>query len=214
MNATAVGLFVVVALAVGRPALAQLPGLDRNVHHALGGLRSARWNGDLILCGLPSDYRRLHGYRVHESGSTMVVLDDDGATSWVDMSAISTQGGIELGKAVTLAVRPGREPSTFIAGRIHIDPVDPLTGKIARRPFDSVLGTVEAIQGGTITFRTYEGRLLHADASRMPGRARIHVNDRGALTYERGPKRHVTALWLEPRESQPAAGRPRFAGGR
>ena len=106
-----------------------------------------------ILSGLPGEYRTLHGYRVHGSGSTMIVLADDGTTSSVDMSAIHTQDPIELGKAVTLAVKPGREPNSFIAGRIQADPADPSTGKIARRPFDSVQGTVEAIQDSTIRFR-------------------------------------------------------------
>jgi hypothetical protein len=159
-----------------------------------------------ILSGLPAEYRRLHGYRVHGSGATMIVLADDGTTSPVDMSAIGTQvkNPLELGQAMALAVKPGREPNSFIAGRIQLDPADPSTGKIARRPFDSVQGTVEAIQGSTITFRTSEGRLLQTDASQMLGAAAIRVNDRGALTYERGPKQ-ITALWLERQEIQPSA---------
>jgi hypothetical protein len=165
--------------------------------------RRARGGRD-ILSGLPGEYRRLHGHRVHGSGATMIVLGDDGTTSSVDMSAIRTQDFIELGQAVTLAVKPGREPNSFIAGRIQLDPADPSTGKIARRPFDSVQGTVEAIQGSTITFRTSEGRLLQTDASQMLGAAAIRVNDRGALTYERGPKQ-ITALWLERQDIQPSA---------
>jgi hypothetical protein len=159
-----------------------------------------------ILSGLPAEYRRLHGYRVHGSGATMIVLADDGTTSPVDMSAIGTQvkNPLELGQAVALAVKPGREPNSFIAGRIQLDPADPSTGKIARRPFDSVQGMVEAIQGSTITFRTSEGRLLQTDASQMLGAAAIRVNDRGALTYERGPKQ-ITALWLERQDIQPSA---------
>lgn len=158
-----------------------------------------------ILSGLPGEYRRLHGYRVHGSGSTMIVLADDGTTSSVDMSAIRTQDPIELGEAVTLAVKPGREPNSFIAGRIHADPADPTTGTIARRPFDSVQGTVEAIHGSTIRFRTSDGLVLRVDASRMPGGAAIQVNDWGALTYERGPNRQIIALWLERQEIQPSA---------
>jgi hypothetical protein len=157
-----------------------------------------------ILSGLPAEYRRLHGYRVHGSGSTMIVLADDGTMSPVDMSAIATPDPIELGKALTLAVKPGREPNSFIAGRILLDPADPSTGKITRRPFDSVQGTVEAIQGSTITFRTSEDRLLQTNASHMLGAAAIRVNDRGALTYERGPKQ-ISALWLERQEIQPSA---------
>ena len=161
-----------------------------------------------ILAGLPDEYRSLHGYRVHGSGSTMIVLGDDGTTSTVDMSALGAQVGypIELGKGVTLAVRrgPEREWNNVVAARMQIDPADPSTGKIARRPFDSLQGTVEAIHGSTITFRTSEGRLLQADTSQMPGGTGIRVNDRGALTFERGPKQ-ITALWLERQEIQPSA---------
>ena len=157
-----------------------------------------------ILSGLPAEYRRLHGYRVHGSGSPMIVLADDGTMSPVDMSAIATPDPIELGRALTLAVKPGREPNSFIAGRMQLDPADPSTGKIAQRPFDSVLGTVEAIQGATITFRTSEGNLLQTNASQMLGAAAIRVRDQGVLTYERGPKQ-ITALWLERQEIQPAA---------
>ena len=39
----------------------------------------------------------------------------------------------------------------------------------------------------------------------MPGGTAIQVNDRGALTYERGPNRQITALWLERQEIQPSA---------
>jgi hypothetical protein len=215
------GFIVILALAWGGPALAQSPGLAGIFNGALvmpepGPTKPGAWieredrrdgGGVDILSGLPGEYRRLHGYRVHGSGSTMIVLTDDGTTSSVEMSAVGPQAGypIELGKAVTLAVKPGREPNTFIAGRIQADPADPSTGKISRRPFDSVQGTVEAIQGSTIGFRTSEGAFLRADVSRMPGGAAIQVNDRGALTYERGPKRQVRALWLEWQEIQPSA---------
>ena len=238
MKTILAGLFVVLTLACASLALAQSPGLGGIFNDALSGLLGRRdvqsqngrghfvqvWvepeerrdGGGLdILSGLPGDYRRLHGHRVHGSGSTMIVLADDGTTSSVDMAAAGTQSEypIELGKAVTLAVKPGREPNTFIAGRIQADPMDPSTGKISRRPFDSVQGTVEAIQGSMIGFLTSEGTLLHADASRMPGGSAVQVNDRGALTYERGPKRHVTALWLERQEIQPsAAAGARLAG--
>ena len=157
-----------------------------------------------ILSGLSDEYRRLHGYRVHGSGSTMIVLTDDGTTSSVDVSAIGNQDTLELGKAITLAVKPGREPNSFIAGRIHGDAADPLTGKTARRPFDSLQATVVTIQGSTITVETSEGRLLRTDASKMLGAAAIRVNDRGALTFERGPKR-IIALWFERQEIQPSA---------
>ena len=158
-----------------------------------------------ILSGLSGDYRRLHGHRVHGRGATMIVLADDGTTSSVDMSAIGAPDLIELGKAVTLAVKPGREPNSFIAGRVSADPPDPTTGTISRRPFDSIQGTVEGIQDATIRFRTFEGALLEADARRMPDAAAVRVNDRGGLTYERGPSRQITALWFERQEIQPAA---------
>jgi len=157
-----------------------------------------------ILSGLSGEHRRLHGYRVHGSGSTMIVLADDGTTSSVDMSAIGTKDPVELGKALTLAVKPGQEPNSFIAGRMQVDPADPSTGKISRRAFDSLQGKVEAIQGSTITFRTPEGRLLQTNASQMLGAAAIRVNDRGAVTFERTPKQ-ITALWFERQEIQPSA---------
>ena len=234
MKTIAAGFFVVLTVAGAGGALAQSAGLGGIFNDALGGLLGRRdgqlqsWRGHFvqakgtamivraedrktdavdILSGLPGEYRRLHGYRVHGSGSTMIVLADDGTMSAVDMSSAAGQAGypIELGKAVTLAVKPGHEPNTFIAGRIEADRADPSTGKISRRLFDSVQGTVEAIQGSTIEFRTFEGTLLRADASRMPGVTTVQVNDRGALTYERWPKRQVTALWLERQEIQPSA---------
>lgn len=156
-----------------------------------------------ILSGLPGDYRRLHGYRVYGSGSTMIVLADDGATSSVDMTAIRGEDPIELGEGVTLAVKPGREPNSFVAARTQADAADPSTGKVARRPFESVRGSVEAIRGSTIRFRTSDGVVLRVDASRMPGVTALQANDRGALTYERGPDRQVTGLWLEQRGTRP-----------
>jgi cold shock CspA family protein len=168
-----------------------------------------------ILSGLPGEYRRLHGHRVHGSGTTMIFLADDGTTSSVDMSAIGTQAwsSVELGQAVTLAAKPGREPNTLVAERIQADPADRSTGKVPRRPFDSVQGTVEAVQGSQISFRTADGIVLRADASQMPGHAAIRGNERGVLTYERGPRQQVTALWLERAEIQPSAAvGPRTAG--
>jgi hypothetical protein len=168
-----------------------------------------------ILSGLPPEYRTLHGHRVYRSGTTMIVLADDGITSLVDMSAIGTQTWhpIELGQAVTLAAKSGREPNTLIAGRLHADPADRSTGKTPKRPFNSVLGTVEAVQGSQIRFRTADNIVLRADASQMPGHAAIRVNERGVLTYERGPRQQVTELWLERPEIQPSAAvGPRAAG--
>jgi len=133
----------------------------------------------------------------------------------VDMSAIPTQAWhpIELGQAVTLAAKSGREPNTLIAGRIHADPADRATGKTAKRPFNSVQGTVEAVQGSQIRFRTADGSVVRADAAQMPGHATIRVNERGVLTYERGPRQRATALWLERAEIQPAASvGPKAAG--
>jgi hypothetical protein len=141
---------------------------------------------------------------VHGSGSTMIVLTDDGTMSSVDTSALGAQNPIELGQALTLAVKRGSEPKSVIAERIKLDPADPSTGKIARRPFDSVQATVESIQGSTITFQTSENRFLQTNASQLVGSAALRVNDRGALTYERGPKQ-ITALWFERQEIQPAA---------
>ena len=158
-----------------------------------------------ILSGLSGEYRKLHGYRVSGSSSTMVVLADDGTTSTVDMSAIRTEAPIELGKAVTLAVKPGSEPNTFVAGRISADPADPSTGKIAKRPFESVQGTVESIRGSTIRFKTSDGQVLRADASRMPGRSAIQANNRGTLTYERRANGQIAALWLDRQDIQPSA---------
>ncbi len=168
-----------------------------------------------ILSGLAGEYRRLHGHRVHGSGTTMIFVADDGTTSSVDMSAVGTAAwsSIELGQGLTLAAKPGREPNTLIAGRIHADPADRSTGKVPKRPFDDVQGTVEAVQGSQITFRTADGEIMRADASRMPGHDAIRVNERGVLTYERGRRRQVTALWLDRAEIQPSAAvAPRATG--
>ena len=168
------GLVVLATLGCGQPASAQE-----------------------VLAGLSGEYRALHGHRVDGSGTTMIFLADDGTTSSVDTSAMGTQSShpIERGQAVTLAVRPGTAPNTFIAGRVSADPVDPATGRTPKRPFDSVQGTVEAFDGSQIRFRTADGFILRADASLMPGQAAVRVNGRGVLTYERG-LRHITALWL------------------
>jgi hypothetical protein len=169
-----------------------------------------------ILSGLSGEYHALHGHRVYRSGTTtMIFLADDRTTSLVDMSAIGTQAWhpIELGQAVTLAAKSGREPNTLIAGRIQVDRADRSTGKAPKRPFNSVQGTVEAVQGSQIRFRTADGEVVRADASQMPGHAAIRVNERGVLTYERGPRQQVTALWLERAEIQPSATvGPRAAG--
>jgi hypothetical protein len=171
---TLVAAFVVAILASGHPVFA-----------------------DDVLTGLPGDYRALRGHRVDGSGTTMIFLADDGTTSSVDTSAMRPQTShpIERGQAATLAVRPGAEPNTFIAGRVNADAADPSTGRIPKRPFDSVQGTVEAFDASQITFRTSDGLIVRADASTMPGHAAVRVNERGVLTYERG-LRHITALWL------------------
>jgi hypothetical protein len=160
-----------------------------------------------ILSGLSGEYRRLHGHRVHGSGTTMILLADDGTTSSVDMSAVGTAAWhrIELGQAVTLAAKPGAGPNTLIAARIQADPADRSTGKVPRRPFESVQGTVEAVRGSQIRFRTADGKVLQANASRMPGGTAIQVNERGVLSYERRSRQQVTALWLERAEIQPSA---------
>jgi hypothetical protein len=159
-----------------------------------------------VLAGLPGEYRRLHGHRVHASGATMIVRADDGQTYAVDMSALDTQTWrpIELGQAVTLAAKPGREPHALVAARLQADPVDRSTGRAPKRPFLSAQGTVEAVQDSRFNFRTTDGKILWADASQMPGRAAARVNDQGTLIYERAGHQ-VTALWLERPETQPSA---------
>jgi hypothetical protein len=135
----------------------------------------------------------------------MIVLTDAATTVFVDLSLIGADDFIELGKAITLAVKPGGQPNTFIAGRIQSDPQDPTTGKISRRPFDSIRGRVEGVEGTTILFRTSEGVLVRADGTGLAGRTAIRVNDRGFLIYERGPSRRATALWFERQEIEPSA---------
>jgi hypothetical protein len=160
-----------------------------------------------ILSGLSGEYQRLHGDRVHASGTTMILRADDGKTYAVDMSALNTQmwHPIELGQAVTLAAKPGREPNTLVAARLQADPADRSTGKAPKKPFVSVQGTVEAVQQSQLRFRTSDGKILRVDASQMPGRAAMKVNDQGTLTYELGPRQQVRALWLERPETQPSA---------
>jgi hypothetical protein len=160
-----------------------------------------------ILSGLPGEYQRLHGDRVHGSGATMIFRADDGKIYPVDMSALDTERWhpIELGQAVTLAAKPGREPNALIAARVQADPADRSTGKTPKKPFVSAQGTVEAVQDSQLRFRTTDGTILSADASQMPGRAAARVSDQGTLTYERGPQRQITALWLERQETQPSA---------
>jgi hypothetical protein len=160
-----------------------------------------------ILSGLPGEYQRLHGDRVHASGATMIFRADDGKTYTVDMSALDTERWhpIELGHALTLAAKPGRETHALIAARIQADPADRSTGKTPKKPFVSAQGTVEAVQDSRLTFRTTDGTILSADASQLPGRAAARVSDQGTLTYERGPQRQITALWLERQETQPSA---------
>ena len=168
-----------------------------------------------ILSGLSGEHQRLHGHRVYASGATMIFRTDDGQTYAVDMSALDTQlwHPIELGQAVTLAARPGREPSTLIAARLQADPADRSTGKAPRKSFVSAQGTVEAVQDSRLRFRTTDGALLSADASQMPGRAAARVNDQGTLTYERGSRQEITALWLDRQETQPSAAvNPRVVG--
>ena len=64
---------------------------------------------------------------------------------------------------------------------------------------------MEAVQDSQFRFRTTGGKILRADASQMQGRAPARVNDQGTLIYEPGPRREVTALWLERQETQPSA---------
>jgi cold shock CspA family protein len=160
-----------------------------------------------ILSGLPAEYQSLHGARVHTSGATMIFRTDDGKTDAVDMSALSPQRwqSLELGQAVTLAAKPGREPHALIAARLQADPTDRSTGKMPTKPFVSAQGTVEAVQDSQFRFRTIDGKVLWADASQLPGRAVARVNDEGTLIYELGPRQQVTALWLERPETQPSA---------
>ncbi len=168
-----------------------------------------------ILSGLSDDYRKLHGHRVHGSGTTMIFLADDGTASAVDMASVGTAAwtSIELGQALTLAAKPGREPNTLVAGRIETDPADGATGKTPRRPFASAQGTVSAVQGSQIRFTKVDGAVVRADVSTLQNRAAIRVSDRGVLTYEPGPQQRVPALGLERADAQPAAAAsPRVIG--
>ena len=165
-----------------------------------------------ILSGLGSEYRKLHGHRVHGSGTTMILVTDDGTTRSMDMAAVGTTAwsAVELGQGVTVAAKPGRDLHTFIVARIQADPADRATGKTPRRPFVSAQGTVEAIQGMHVTFRAADGSVVRADTARMIDHAPIRVNERGLLIYETapGPQPRVMALWLERAEIQPAAAVP------
>jgi hypothetical protein len=210
-------LTVFVALVSANLAVAQSTGDLGNILSDVLGVLSGRQGNetrsDDILSGLPGEYRRLHGDCVHASGTTMIFRAESGQTYAVDMSALTQTGHpIELGQAVTLAAKPGREPNTLIAARLQADPVDRSTGKAPKKPFVSAQGMVEAVQDSRFRFRTTDGMTLWADASEMPGRA-VARNDQGTLTYEIGPRQQVTALWLERAETQPAAApRPRAVG--
>ena len=163
--------------------------------------REDRRGGGGVLSGLPGEYQKLHGHRVHASGATMIVRADDGQIYAVDMSALDTRTWhpIELGQAVTLAAKPGREPNVLIAARLQADPADRSTGQAPKSPFVSAQGTVETVQDSRFGFRTTDGKILWADGSQMPGRAAARLNDQGTLIYELGSRHHVIAVWLERR---------------
>lgn len=168
-----------------------------------------------ILSGLPGEYHRVHGARVHASGAMMIVRADDGKIYAVDMSALDIRmwHPIELGQTVTLAARAGREPNALIAARLQADPVDRSTGMAPRSPYVAVQGTVEAVRDSKLRFRTTDGQALWVDTSQMPGSDTPRENQQGTLIYEPGSRREVTALWLERRETQPpATATPRPAG--
>jgi hypothetical protein len=162
---------------------------------------------DSVLSGLPGEYGRLHGHRVHASGTTMIVRADDGTIHAVDMSALDTRTWhpIELGQAVTLAVKPGRGGNALVAARLLADPADRSTGQAPKRSFVSAQGTVEAVRDSRFSFRTTDGAVLWADASRMPARAAARVNDQATLIYELGARQQIIAVWLERPETQPSA---------
>jgi hypothetical protein len=161
---------------------------------------------DNILSGLPDEYRPVHGHRVNGGGTTMIFIADNGAISSVDMSAIlpATWHPILLGQAVTLAAKPGTAANSLVAARLQADPADQ-TGNVPKRAFLSALGTVEAVQGQHIRFRTTSGQVVRTSVPAMAGQAAIKAKDRGVLTYERGRGNQNTGWWLDRTEAQPAA---------
>jgi len=156
-----------------------------------------------LMAGLSPEFKALHGFRVHGSGTTLIFLADDGTTSRVNMAGVDAVAwsSIQLGEALMLSAKPGPTPNTLIVARVQADPAP-------RRPFVSAQGTVDAVQGPHIRFRTDEGVVVRADVSKMPDRGALRATQRGVLIYEPGARPHVTALWLEPDNTPSAAASP------
>lgn len=126
--------------------------------------------------GAAGDWHRIHGHVVSTQGSTLTFKADDGRTLTVDMSEVSksVQGALTANEGATLVGFPGTKPNEFRARYIAQDNAGPAKGSAStgttggdEKAWQRIHGTVQSIQGTTLTLKADDGRTLTVDMGRV-----------------------------------------------
>lgn len=147
--------------------------------------------------------RTARGHVVQHREATLVLRGDDGRTYTINTAGLdsSAMARLKEGRPVTVALKSGSGPDAMpIAESVSAGPG-------ASKAFRRVEGTVEAVTGDRITFRTRDGMTLTLDRSRIVGEApRVAVNETATVVYEEEPR--LAGVWIDTREIQPSAAVP------
>jgi len=181
--------------------LAPLPASAQKSSEGLGGVL-----GDVLggVLGLKSG--RVHGHVVITRGDTLVLRTDDNRTLAIDASATDQRirGLLKAGDGVTVTLRQAREGEsrneTLAASAIELD-------RASEKPksFQRAEGTITEASRSRVVFKTREGFTMPLDVTSIAGLPALTPGAPATLYYEQGTRAGVTALWIEPRGSAPAA---------
>lgn len=183
-----VGLFTTLALALaaGAPAAAQT------------GERVLD-----VLTDLLRGDRPLRGHVVAVHDADVIVAGADGRTYVVGTAGVEQRqlGALEPGRPVRITLREGGGGQALVAAAIAAE-------RAPRREFRTVSGSVEAVEGDQIRFRTRDGFVVRLAADQIVGRRpTLRPGEPATLTYEQRPDA-IVGVWIDPGAAPAASPRP------
>ena len=143
------------------------------------------------------------GHVVQHREATLVLRGEDGRTYTINTAGLdaSALSRLKEGRLVIVALDRSSNPDAM-----------PIAASVAEgagpaKTFRRVDGVVEAVDGSRITVTTPQGLRLALDGARVVGEApRAVAHEAATLVYEEEPA--LAGVWIDARETQPAASPP------
>jgi outer membrane lipoprotein SlyB len=171
--------------------------------------------------GDKAGWQRIHGHVQSRDGSKLTLKADDGRTLTVDMAQVHTniQQALTTNEGVTVIGHTGAKPNEFTAQYIQQDSSAGRTGATAQAPapttppatspstsaadqkaWQRIHGTVQSIQGTTLTLKADDGRTLTVDMAKVTSAVQKAITQGERVTvvgHLGGAQNHMTAEFIQ-----------------